>query len=64
MARSWHLEYAYRGHGRKTIGGVIISDSCGNTHVINELDIPIVVMGAKDIVAAASHDVILVSDKV
>ena len=48
----------------KPIGSVIMSDNCENTHVINELDIPIVVMGAKDIVVAASHDGILVSDKV
>lgn len=47
----------------KPIGSVIMSDNCENTHVINELDIPIVVMGTKDIVVAASHDGILVSDK-
>ena len=47
----------------KVIGSVTLSDDCENTHVINELDIPLVVMGAKDIVVAASHDGILVSDK-
>ena len=47
----------------KPIGSVIMSSDCENTHVVNELDIPIVVMGAKDIVVAASHDGILVSDK-
>lgn len=47
----------------KPIGNVIMSNDCENTHVVNELDIPIVVMGARDIVVAASHDGILVSDK-
>lgn len=42
--------------------GVISSDST-NTHLINELDIPITVLGIKDIVVAASPDGILVSDK-
>ncbi|MEL7648006.1 MAG: sugar phosphate nucleotidyltransferase [Sedimentibacter sp.] len=46
-----------------TLGHVIISESCQNTHVINELDIPIAVLGTKDIVVAASPDGILVSDK-
>ena len=45
------------------IGDVRISDDCENTHIINELDIPIVVMGAKNMVVAASHDGILVADK-
>lgn len=45
------------------IGDVRISEDCVNTHVINELDIPVVVMGAKDMVIAASHDGILVADK-
>ena len=34
-----------------------------NTHVINELSIPVLVLGAKDMVVAASPDGILVSDK-
>ncbi len=45
------------------IGDVRMSDDCENTHIINELDIPVVVMGAKDMVVAASHDGILVADK-
>lgn len=44
-------------------GEVSMSESCENTHVINELNIPIVVLGAKDMVIAASPDGILVSDK-
>ncbi len=38
-------------------------EGCDNTHVINELSIPVLVLGAKDIVVAASPDGILVSDK-
>ncbi|MRI80836.1 cupin domain-containing protein [Aerococcaceae bacterium DSM 109653] len=45
------------------IGKVVMSDSCDNTHVINELDIPVTVLGAKDMVIAASPDGILISDK-
>jgi mannose-1-phosphate guanylyltransferase len=47
----------------KAIGKIIMADNCYNTHVINELDIPITVLGAKDMVIAASPDGILVSDK-
>lgn len=45
------------------IGKVILADTCRNTHVINELDIPIAVLGVQDVVVAASPDGILVSDK-
>ncbi|MEC6747654.1 sugar phosphate nucleotidyltransferase [Marinilactibacillus sp. XAAS-LB27] len=47
----------------QTFGKVIKSKSSSNTHVINELDIPITVIGAKNMVVAASPDGILVSDK-
>lgn len=47
----------------KTVGKVLASESCDNTHIINELDIPITVLGAKNMVVAASPDGILVSDK-
>jgi mannose-1-phosphate guanylyltransferase len=45
------------------IGKVIGADTCQNTHVINELDIPVTILGAKDMVIVASPDGILVSDK-
>ncbi len=45
------------------IGNAIVSDSCENVHVINELDTPMICMGLKDVVAFASPDGILVSDK-
>ena len=44
-------------------GNVTMDDTCVNTNVINELDIPILCMGCKDMVIAASCDGILVSDK-
>ncbi|MBI0577472.1 cupin domain-containing protein [Neobacillus cucumis] len=45
------------------IGKGVISDDTFNTHLINELDIPITVHGVKDVVVAASPDGILVTDK-
>lgn len=45
------------------VGKGVISDDSLNTHLINELDIPITVIGVKDLVVAASPDGILVSDK-
>lgn len=44
-------------------GKVILDDTCVNTQVVNELDIPIICMGCKDMIVAASGDGILVSDK-
>lgn len=45
------------------IGKGIIAEGSANTHVINELDIPVTVIGASNLVIAASPDGILVSDK-
>ena len=47
----------------QSIGHVRQGEECTNIHVINELSIPILVLGAKDMVVAASPDGILVSDK-
>ncbi len=47
----------------KTKGDVVMDDTCDNTNVVNELDIPILCMGCKDMVIAASSDGILVADK-
>ena len=38
------------------IGNVILSDSCQNTIAINELNIPLLCMGLKNVVVAASGD--------
>ena len=47
----------------KVIGEGVLDDTCENVHVINELDVPILGMGLKDVVIGASPDGILVSDK-
>lgn len=44
-------------------GNVILDEKCVNTKVINEIDLPIICMGCKDMVVAASQDGILISDK-
>jgi mannose-1-phosphate guanylyltransferase len=49
--------------GTKQIGKGIISDDSTNTHLVNELDIPITVIGIKDALVAAGPDGILVTDK-
>lgn len=46
-----------------TVGQVLCSETCENLHVINELNVPIVCMGLKNAVVAASAEGILVSDK-
>ncbi|WP_270778714.1 sugar phosphate nucleotidyltransferase [Holdemanella biformis] len=46
-----------------SIGNVIMDNHCENAHVINELDLPILCMGLKDMIVSASPDGILVSDK-
>ncbi|MGM7721704.1 sugar phosphate nucleotidyltransferase [Metabacillus sp. Hm71] len=45
------------------IGKGQISQECENTHLINELDIPVAVMGLSNVVVAASPDGILVTEK-
>lgn len=45
------------------VGCGFISQDSENTHLVNELDIPIVVLGLSNIVVAASPDGILVSEK-
>ncbi|WP_251205732.1 sugar phosphate nucleotidyltransferase [Acetatifactor aquisgranensis] len=45
------------------LGRVMLNETCENTHVVNELNIPILCMGCKDMVIAASNDGILISDK-
>lgn len=47
----------------KTIGKVICNDNCDNLHVINELNVPVLCMGIKDVIVTASAEGILVSDK-
>lgn len=46
-----------------TVGNVIVGGGCENTTAINELSIPVLCMGLKNVVVAVSGDGILVSDK-
>lgn len=45
------------------VGKVITGELTENTHIINELEIPVIVLGAKNMVIAASPDGILVTSK-
>lgn len=46
-----------------SVGDVRFDKTCENTHAINEMGVPILAMGLKNIVIAASPEGILVSDK-
>lgn len=46
-----------------SVGETITDNSCTNTHIINELDIPVLAMGLRDVVISAGPSGILVSDK-
>ena len=46
-----------------SIGEVMLNESCENVHVVNELDVPVLCMGLKNMVVSASAEGILVSDK-
>ena len=45
------------------VGDARINDKCENVHVVNELGVPVLVMGLKNAVVSASPEGILVSDK-
>lgn len=49
--------------GEQVVGNVRLNDTCSNVHAINELGVPILVMGMKDAVISASSEGILISDK-
>lgn len=44
-------------------GRAVLDETCERTNVVNELNIPILCMGCKDMIVAASGDGILISDK-
>lgn len=46
-----------------SVGEAILNETCQNVHVLNELNMPILCMGLKDVVVSASPEGILVSDK-
>lgn len=45
------------------IGDGMMNENCDNVHIINEMGVPVLAMGLKDIVISASPDGILVSTK-
>lgn len=45
------------------IGEAMMNEKCGNVHIINELNVPVLAMGLHDVVISASPEGILVSDK-
>lgn len=47
----------------KQIGKGVLSEDSHDTHLINELDIPVTILGANNLIVAASPDGILISDK-
>jgi len=44
-------------------GKSILNENCANVHIVNELDIPILAMGLRDVVISAGPEGVLVSDK-
>lgn len=46
-----------------SVGDAILNDTCSNVHIINELNVPVLAMGLRDVVISASPEGILVSDK-
>lgn len=45
------------------VAGNAVAVDCSNTHVINELQIPLIALGVTDLAIAATPDGILVTDK-
>ncbi len=46
-----------------SVGPVMMNDRCRQTHVINELNVPVLCMGLHNVVVSASPEGILVADK-
>lgn len=46
-----------------SVGDVRMNDNCANVHVVNEMGVPVLCMGLKDVVVSASPEGILVADK-
>lgn len=45
------------------VGKGVLNEKCSGVHIINEMDIPVLAMGLRDVVISASPEGILVSDK-
>lgn len=46
-----------------SLGNVMLDEDCYGTHIVNEMDVPILAMGVRNLVIAASPEGILVADK-
>ena len=46
-----------------SIGKAMLNDTCQNVHVLNELDVPVLCMGLKDVVVSASPEGYFGSDR-
>jgi len=46
-----------------SVGNAVLDETCDNVRVINELDVPVLVMGGKNLVVVATENGILVSEK-
>ena len=45
------------------VGDARMNENCENVHIINEIGVPILVMGGKNLIVSASPEGILVRDK-
>lgn len=45
------------------VGQGVMNETCSGVHIVNEMDVPILAMGLRDVVISASPEGILVSDK-
>lgn len=49
--------------GTDNVGNVVIGEGCEKCHIVNELDIPFLVVGVNNIIVAASPDGVLITNK-
>jgi mannose-1-phosphate guanylyltransferase len=49
--------------GTDNVGNVVIGEGCEKCHIVNELDIPFLVVGVKNIITAASSEGVLITNK-
>ena len=45
------------------VGQGVMDETCRDVHIVNEMDVPVLAMGLKDVVISASPEGILVADK-
>ena len=46
-----------------SVGEAMMNETCENVHIINEMNMPVLAMGLRDVIISASPEGILVSDK-